>query len=636
MERPGSKELASIKAIKLPTLPGIAMKIIEVMQRESPSIKEIAEMISCDPSLSAKILQTVNSPFYGLPTKIGGVSQAIALIGLNSVKNLALGFSLIKTFKPKKRGSFDHIQFWKDSITGAIASKTIADRVNRNIADDAFFLGLLQNIGSLIMAESWPEKYGTVIGRMKAESTPLHQAEYDEFGFDHMGVGEYASKFWNLPDSISLPIGSHHCPQRIKSSSEKIECLATILHLSSLYIDIFGFMKLDGHGSLINGLIDKYGYSRKLDQTTILQEIGEATKVIFPIFEIAVDERQHAQIIKAAKNELSQLTTSLIEQIHTQEKSLQTLKNQVVRDSMTQLYNHEHFVQLLREELNRATRYKTPLSLILADIDHFKSVNDFYGHLAGDFVLKHIALNLQSLSRESDHIARYGGEEFAIILTSTSLDGAQLFGERLRKAISSTKINYNGKSICVTMSFGIVSLENNLRPDVEGLIKMADEALYEAKNSGRNKCCCYQEIIPDHSLHSVLVVDDEEALLITVTKMLSRLGYDAKSARNGQEAIDHFSINHERIDTVLLDVVMPGMSTQEILKTIKKLRPGTRVLLASGLSIDEIEKDLIKESDGFLSKPFIMSDLSQAIARNPKKSYLKSGIDEGAVVLKAS
>jgi diguanylate cyclase (GGDEF)-like protein len=296
---------------------------------------------------------------------------------------------------------------------------------------------------------------------------------------------------------------------------------------------------------------------------------------------------------------------------------------------MTQLYNHEYFLQLLREEVNRATRYKTPLSLILADIDHFKSINDFYGHLAGDFVLKHIALNLQSFSRESDHIARYGGEEFAIILPSTPLDGAQLFGEKLRKAISSTKINYNGKSISITMSLGIVSLENNLRPDVEGIVKMADEALYEAKNSGRNKCCCYQGIIPDHELHSVLVVDDEEALLITVTKMLSRLGYDAKSARNGQEAIDLFSIHHERIDTVLLDVVMPGMSSNEIIKTIKKMRPETRVLLASGLSIDQIEKDLIKESDGFLSKPFLMSELSQEIARNPKKSYLKSGIDEG-------
>ncbi len=630
------REFASIKAIKLPTLPGIAIKIIEVMQRESPNRKEIAEIISCDPSLSAKILQTVNSPYYGLPTKIGEINQAMAFIGLNAVKNLALGFSLIKSFQLKKRVSFDYGQFWKDSLIGAVAAKAIADRVNRHLADDAFFLGLLQNIGSLIMAESFPEKYGTVISRMKAESISLHQAEYDEFGFDHSEVGENSSKYWGLPDSISLPIGLHHCPERIESTSGEIECRGKILCLSSLYIDIFKIKKSEDPCSLIDGLINKYGYSELLDKTAIVEKIGEGTKLIFPIFEIAVDERKHFQIIETAKNELSKLSTSLIEQIHIQEKSLQTLKNQVVRDSMTELYNHEHFLQLLREEVERATRYKTPLSLILADIDHFKLVNDFYGHLAGDFVLKYIALNLQSLSRESDHIARYGGEEFAIILPSTPLDGAQLFGERLRKAISSTKINYNGKSIGITMSFGIVSLENNLRPDVEGLIKMADEALYEAKNSGRNKCCCYQGIIPDHALHSVLVIDDEEALLITVTKMLSRLGFDARSAKNGQEAIDHFSIHHERIDTVLLDIVMPGMSTKEIIKTIRKIRPETRVLLASGLGVDQIEKDLIKESDGFLSKPFLMSELSQEIAKNQKKSYLKSKIEKGKRVSTAS
>jgi diguanylate cyclase (GGDEF)-like protein len=330
-------------------------------------------------------------------------------------------------------------------------------------------------------------------------------------------------------------------------------------------------------------------------------------------YDCRTQERHHTQIIEAAKNELSQLSTSLIERIHIQERNLQDLKHQVVRDSMTQLYNHEHFMRLLREEVNRATRYKTPLSLILADTDNFKSINDFYGHLAGDFVLKQIALKLQSLAREYDHIARYGGEEFAIIMPSTSLDGAQWFGERLRTAISSTKINCNGKFIGVTMSFGIVSLENDARPDVESLIKMADEALYEAKNSGRNKCCSYQGIIPDKTLPSVLVIDDEEALLITVTRMLSRLGYDARSARNGQEAIDLFSTHFETIDTVLLDVAMPGMRSTEILKTIKKLRPETRVLLASGLSIDQIEKDLIKESDGFLSKPFFLSELSQKI-----------------------
>ena len=547
MGRPALTEFTSIKAIKLPTLPGIAMKIIEVMQRESYNRRELVEIISCDPPLSAKILQVVNSPFYGLSKKIGEVNQAMAIIGLNAVKNLALGFSLIKNFQPKSRVSFDYSQFWKDSITGAVAAKAIADRVNRHIADDAFFLGLLQNIGSLIMAEALPEKYSVAGGRVKAESIPLHQAEYDEFGFDHMEVGEYLSKFWGLPDSISLPVGAHHCPERVEFYSGDIGCLAKILHLSSQYIDIFQIKKLEDSCALIDGLINKYGYNGILDETKILQKIGEATKLIFPIFEIAVDETQHTQIIEAAKNELSQLSTSLIERIHIQEKNLQNLKDQVIRDSMTQLYNHEHFLRLLREEVNRATRYKTPLSLILADTDNFKSINDFYGHLAGDFVLKHIALNLQScLASESDHIARYGGEEFAIIMPSTSLDGAKLFGERLRAAISSTKINCNGKFIGITMSFGIVSLENNVRPDVESLIKMADVALYEAKNSGRNKCCCYQGINPDKALPSVLVIDDEEALLITVTRMLSRLGYDARSARNGQEAIDLFLFTAKR------------------------------------------------------------------------------------------
>ena len=619
MGRPALTEFTSIKAIKLPTLPSIAMKIIEVMQRESYNRREIVEIISCDPPLSAKILQVVNSPFYGLSKKIGEVNQAMAIIGLNAVKNLALGFSLIKNFQPKSRVSFDYSQFWKDSITGAVAAKAIADRVNGHIADDAFFLGLLQNIGSLIMAEALPEKYSVAASRVKAESIPLHQAEYDEFGFDHMEVGEYLFKFWGLPDSISLPVGAHHCPEKVESTSGDIGCLAKILHLSSQYITIFQIKKVEDSGALIDGLINNYGYNGILDKIKILQKIGEATKLIFPIFEIAADERQHTQIIEAAKNELSQLSTSLIERIHIQEKSLQDLKNQVIRDSMTQLYNHEHFVRLLLEEVNRATRYKSPLTLILADADNFKSINDFYGHLAGDFVLKQIALNLQSLSRDSDHIARYGGEEFAIIMPSTSLDGAKLFAERLRTAIGLTKINWNGKSIGVTMSFGIVSFENNLTPGVEGLIKMADEALYEAKNSGRNKCCCYQGIIHDKALSSVLVIDDEEALIITLTRMLSRLGYDAISARNGQEAIDLFSINRERIDTVLLDVVMPGMSSKEILKTIKKLRPETRVLLASGLSINQIETDLIKESDGFLSKPFLMGELSQQIVGNKTK-----------------
>jgi len=118
--------------------------------------------------------------------------------------------------------------------------------------------------------------------------------------------------------------------------------------------------------------------------------------------------------------------------------------------------------------------------------------------------------------------------------------------------------------------------------------------------------------------YSILCVDDDQVIADHLCSFLNDQKYKTFSAYSAQEALEVLSKHH--IDLVITDVVMPGMRSREILKTIKKMRPGTRVLLASGLSIDEIEKDLIKESDGFLSKPFIMSDLSQAIAMNPKKS----------------
>ena len=116
----------SKKIGKLPTLPGVAVKILQAMQRETPSIAENAQVISADAPLSAKVLKAVNSPFYGLSNKITSVHQAMVFLGLNAVKNLALSFSLLSGFAPKRKGAFDYVQFSKDAIVGAIGISTIA------------------------------------------------------------------------------------------------------------------------------------------------------------------------------------------------------------------------------------------------------------------------------------------------------------------------------------------------------------------------------------------------------------------------------------------------------------------------------------------------------------------------------
>jgi diguanylate cyclase (GGDEF)-like protein len=250
----------------------------------------------------------------------------------------------------------------------------------------------------------------------------------------------------------------------------------------------------------------------------------------------------------------------------------------------------------------------------MADLDHFKSVNDFFGHQAGDHVLKFIAALLKKLMRDSDHIARYGGEEFAVIMPMTTLEEGWAAAERLRMAVGASKIEYKGKAIPLTMSFGTAALGPR-SVDAEGLIKMADEALYEAKRTGRNRSCRYYPPEADRSsAPTVLVIDDEEAVVVAVTKMLQRLGYSVLSARSGQEAIRLFH-SKPKVDMVIMDMVMPDIEPGELLKTIREAGAGTKVLLSSGYCPDSMgHSELIRKTEGFLQKPYQLSELSTIVS----------------------
>lgn len=157
-------------------------------------------------------------------------------------------------------------------------------------------------------------------------------------------------------------------------------------------------------------------------------------------------------------------------------------------DGLTGLWNHRYFKEQLEEEFKRAKRHKEkyPLSLILIDLDYFKSINDTFGHLTGDEVLRQIANLLKKEARSIDIIARYGGEEFVGILPMTSSDGAKVFAERLKKKIENLKIETNDGKIIpkITCSFGITSYNNE--KEIKELIDKADRALYICKKAGRN------------------------------------------------------------------------------------------------------------------------------------------------------
>jgi diguanylate cyclase (GGDEF)-like protein len=172
------------------------------------------------------------------------------------------------------------------------------------------------------------------------------------------------------------------------------------------------------------------------------------------------------------------------------------LKNLSVRDPLTGCYNRRHLhEQLLETEISRAQRYRLSLTVIMCDLDHFKAVNDTYGHYGGDAVLQRFAALLQSMTRDSiDSVVRYGGEEFLLILPETDLGGGTLLAERLRQGLAAAPVEHDGRRIAITASFGVASVDfaTSTHDAHVNMIAAADNLLYAAKNSGRNRVCAQQ------------------------------------------------------------------------------------------------------------------------------------------------
>ncbi len=153
-------------------------------------------------------------------------------------------------------------------------------------------------------------------------------------------------------------------------------------------------------------------------------------------------------------------------------------------DGLTGLYNRRHFDSTIEREFSRSKRYGGDLSLAIIDIDFFKKINDTYGHLCGDYVLKEVAYLILDNFRKTDLVFRYGGEEFVVILTETNLESAKIPMERLRQKIENYPFTYSGNKVKVTVSAGVSC---NCTESTDEFLDNADKALYKAKETGRNR-----------------------------------------------------------------------------------------------------------------------------------------------------
>ena len=183
-------------------------------------------------------------------------------------------------------------------------------------------------------------------------------------------------------------------------------------------------------------------------------------------------------------------------EINLQKKAHEDLHQIAITDHLTGLYNRYHFFELSQACFKQVAEDKLQLSVIMLDVDHFKHVNDKFGHAAGDGVLKKLGAALQAGVRRGDVVARYGGDEFVILLPGTSEGNSDEVAERMRKMVHGLELEVNGQPLHISCSIGIAHYDGQPDLNLEALLKMADKSMYEAKQSGGNCVCEYKEAVP--------------------------------------------------------------------------------------------------------------------------------------------
>jgi diguanylate cyclase (GGDEF)-like protein len=189
------------------------------------------------------------------------------------------------------------------------------------------------------------------------------------------------------------------------------------------------------------------------------------------------------------------MTSGLIRLSHQLAVAEERLRVLAAEDDLTKTFNRRHFFQMAEIEWERSRRHARPLALLILDVDNFKAVNDRYGHVAGDGLLRSIAKQCRLCLRKTDLLGRFGGDEFVILLSETDVDGATETAERIRRAIEATSVEISGMDIRITASVGLASLSSE-SPSVDALLAGADAALYAAKKKGRNRV----EVAPSSSI----------------------------------------------------------------------------------------------------------------------------------------
>ncbi len=496
------------KSQNLPTLPAVAVELIALNRSPDVSAAAIADVIRNDPAITMKVVRAVNSVHFGLSRTVGSLNHAVSLLGTHVVSSLALSFSLVDDAIREGAMREHYQEAWVQSAVQATAAEVFAPQIGFKSDTDPFFAGLVTEIGRLAMLKTVPREYFPVLEAAREEQRPLAEVEQAILGITHGDVSRRLIETWKLPKELAKATGFQDSTISAAMSEYGSEegRLGQLVLVSSAVGDYFCSAAKGVALYRLRALCEGFwGWTPAVVESK-LQELRHAIDATGEMLSVNTADLPNPQeLLLEANEQLVNLAMRISvesahlaakqEVIEKQNATLQTEKAQLERasriDPLTQVFNRRAFDESFHNAVEQARSDGELVGVVFVDIDHFKSLNDSYGHQFGDSVLARVADTLRSSCRDSDIVGRFGGEEFVILVYQPSEKGLTRFSERLRSAVAALELTTaDGKSVRVTASFGAALTLPALRDSevASRLVSEADHAMYDSKRNGRNQC----------------------------------------------------------------------------------------------------------------------------------------------------
>nr|WP_300999806.1 GGDEF domain-containing protein [Halomonas sp.] len=476
----------------MPSLPQVVLRVIEPARDPKVDLREMVAAIGSDPALSVHLLSLANTVFYANQRPVEDLHQAVNRLGIERTLSLALGCSLIHTASRETQASMNLERYWQRSLVSAMSAKLLAERIGLESQSSIIFTAaLLQDIGMLGIQAVDNERYLELLAQAPNHRV-LAQLEREVYGVDHTGVGGWLAHRWKLSARTAGWIRDSHQPMTCAENDD--ERANNCIVASGLIADAW----LQGEAAL-SELATQLAAYFDLDTNDMLVhliDLQERLPAIATLYNVRPPEwLEPRQIMHEAKMLLLERTARLQKDLLQKEQELERLRHEqralelkAKLDPLTELYNREHLETTLREEFDHRQHGGAPLSVVFIDLDHFKKVNDRFGHAVGDKVLIRIAAILQqAMEQEKVHAGRYGGDEFILILPGFDKCRTHALAETLRTRIASLALSGDLPQQ-VTASFGLATLAPGAPyRDIEALIRAADRNMYRSKHAGRDR-----------------------------------------------------------------------------------------------------------------------------------------------------